>query len=43
VFDDVPAALTDSVARELYGLEANEVMEVQPAQDAALLPAAAIA
>jgi phosphonate transport system ATP-binding protein len=43
VFDDVPAALTDHVARELYGLEANEVMEVQPAQDAALLPAAAIA
>ncbi len=31
VFDDVPAALTDSVARELYGLEANEVMERQPA------------
>jgi phosphonate transport system ATP-binding protein len=27
VFDDVPAALTDAVARELYGLEANEVME----------------
>ena len=31
VFDDAPAALTDSVARELYGLEANEVMERQPA------------
>jgi phosphonate transport system ATP-binding protein len=30
VFDDVPAALTDGVARELYGLEANEVMERQP-------------
>ncbi len=27
VFDDVPAALTDSVARDLYGLEANEVLE----------------
>ena len=27
VFDDVPAALTDDVARELYGLEASEVME----------------
>ena len=27
VFDDVPAALTDAVARELYGLEANEVLE----------------
>jgi phosphonate transport system ATP-binding protein len=31
VFDDVPAALTDSVARELYGLEANEVMAPQSA------------
>jgi phosphonate transport system ATP-binding protein len=27
VFDDVPAALTDSIARELYGLEADEVIE----------------
>ncbi len=26
VFNDVPAALTDDVARELYGLEAGEVM-----------------
>jgi phosphonate transport system ATP-binding protein len=26
VFDDVPAALTDVVARDLYGLEAGEVM-----------------
>ena len=26
VFDDVPAALTEEVARELYGLEAGEVM-----------------
>jgi len=26
VFDDVPAALTDIVARELYGLEAGEVL-----------------
>ena len=26
VFDDVPAALTESVARDLYGLEADEVM-----------------
>ncbi len=33
VFDDVPAALTDAVARELYGLEANEVMERQPAAE----------
>ena len=31
VFDDVSAALTEGVARELYGLEANEVMERQPA------------
>jgi phosphonate transport system ATP-binding protein len=30
VFDDAPSALTESVARELYGLEANEVMERQP-------------
>ena len=35
VFDDVPAALTESVARELYGLEANEVMERQPAPEPA--------
>ncbi len=27
VFDDVPAKLTDDVARELYGLEAGEVMD----------------
>ena len=27
VFDDAPSALTESVARELYGLEAGEVME----------------
>jgi phosphonate transport system ATP-binding protein len=27
VFDDVSAALTDQVARELYGLEAGEVMD----------------
>ena len=33
VFDDVPAALTAGVARELYGLEANEVMQRQPAAD----------
>jgi phosphonate transport system ATP-binding protein len=26
VFDDVPAALTDAVARELYGMEAGEVL-----------------
>jgi phosphonate transport system ATP-binding protein len=34
VFDDVPAALTDEVARELYGLEAGEVMaEAEPARE----------
>jgi phosphonate transport system ATP-binding protein len=27
VFDDAPAALTDDVARDLYGLEADEVLE----------------
>ena len=27
VFDDVPQALTDTVARELYGLDAGEVMD----------------
>ncbi len=38
VFDDVPAALTDEVARELYGLEANEVLERDdaPVPDAGL-------
>jgi phosphonate transport system ATP-binding protein len=39
VFDDVPAALTDSVARDLYGLEANEVLE----RDDAPAPASAVA
>ena len=32
VFDGAPAALTDSIARELYDLEANEVMGTAPAQ-----------
>ncbi len=35
VFDGVPAALTESVARELYGIEAGEVM------DQAAVPASA--
>ena len=39
VFDDLPAALTDQVARDLYGLEANEVLE----RDDAALPAATAA
>jgi len=29
VFDDVPAALTEDVARELYGLEAGDVMDAE--------------
>jgi phosphonate transport system ATP-binding protein len=32
VFDDVPEALTESVARELYGLEAGEVIGGEAAQ-----------
>jgi phosphonate transport system ATP-binding protein len=31
VFDDVPEALTEDVARELYGLEAHEVMNANSA------------
>jgi phosphonate transport system ATP-binding protein len=31
VFDDVPAALTEDVARELYGMEADEVIGTEPA------------
>jgi phosphonate transport system ATP-binding protein len=30
VFDDTPEALTESVARELYGLEAHEAMTILP-------------
>jgi phosphonate transport system ATP-binding protein len=30
VFDDVPAMLTDQIARELYDLEANDVMGGAP-------------
>ena len=43
VFDDVPAALTDAVARELYGLEANEVMARPPAPEPAEYAAAVTA
>src|SRR5262245_12910422 len=32
VFDNVPDALTDQVARELYGLEAGDVLDAAPAQ-----------
>ena len=45
VFDDVPAALTDGVARELYGLEAGDVIDMDAAQmpDAATQGAVAAA
>jgi phosphonate transport system ATP-binding protein len=39
VFDGAPAALTDRIARELYDLEANEVMGEAPEPDAATIPA----
>ena len=29
VFDDVPAALTDAASRELYGMEAADVLDTQ--------------
>jgi phosphonate transport system ATP-binding protein len=40
-FDGAPAALTEHIARELYDLEANEVIGVAPvrAPDAAPIPA----
>ena len=40
-FDGAPAALTEHIARELYDLEANEVVGAAPAQapDAAPIPA----
>jgi phosphonate transport system ATP-binding protein len=41
VFDGAPAALTDRIARELYDLEANDVMGSTPAEapDVATIPA----
>jgi phosphonate transport system ATP-binding protein len=41
VFDGVPAMLTDHIARELYDLEANEVMGGAPihAPDDSTVPA----
>jgi phosphonate transport system ATP-binding protein len=41
VFDGVPAMLTDHIARELYDLEANEVMGGAPihAPDGSTVPA----
>ena len=41
VFDDVPAALTEEVARALYGIEAGEVMDTEPMGEPALTAAAA--
>jgi phosphonate transport system ATP-binding protein len=32
VFDDVPAALTDAASRELYGIEAGDVIDMPPAR-----------
>jgi phosphonate transport system ATP-binding protein len=42
VFDDVPAALTEAVARDLYGMEAAEVLDNDeaPSIDSALSAAA---
>ena len=43
-FDDVPEALTDSISRELYGLEAGDVMGTsQPAPDFIGQPLSAVA
>ncbi len=41
VFDGAPADLTESVARELYGLEAHEVMNAEGAADAVPVSGAA--
>ncbi|OYZ87231.1 MAG: phosphonate ABC transporter ATP-binding protein, partial [Xanthobacter sp. 17-67-6] len=45
VFDGAPEALTEGVARELYGLEAGEVMDMhgaaEPEFEPALVPGAA--
>jgi len=40
VFDGAPATLTDLIARELYDLEANDVMGAAPAAapDGAAVP-----
>jgi phosphonate transport system ATP-binding protein len=39
VFDGAPAALTDHIARELYDLEANDVMGAAPTEAPATIPA----
>jgi phosphonate transport system ATP-binding protein len=46
VFDGAPSALTEHIARELYDLEANEVMGTAPTAEASAgssVPAAAVA
>jgi phosphonate transport system ATP-binding protein len=43
VFDDVPAALTDSVARDLYGLESADVIGPAARPDLAPAPGLALA
>jgi len=43
VFDDAPAALTEDVARELYGLEAGEAMATPETADAGAFGAPALA
>ncbi|BCP51891.1 phosphonates import ATP-binding protein PhnC [Kaistia sp. 32K] len=43
VFDGVPAELTEDVARDLYGLEAEELLDFEPATLPAGLPGVAVA
>lgn len=44
VFDNAPEALIDDIARELYGLEAGDVIEgKESAHEAGFVPAAAVA
>jgi phosphonate transport system ATP-binding protein len=43
VFDGAPAQLTDAVSRELYGLEAGEVMDEPTPGSEMALPQAAVA
>ena len=44
VFDGVPASLTDDIARELYGLEAGDVLEAKESVcDPGFTPVAAVA
>jgi phosphonate transport system ATP-binding protein len=39
VFDGAPAELTDRIARELYDLEANDVMGTAPVEAPDAIPA----